>query len=251
MDMFNIIGTGQILAGGYIGYKSLEHGLPRALGIRIEYHTTSKKNAELIKRAGYILDPKFGGKNGFSEMVLNREFINNSEKFIHITGIHADTVLAKKHPVYAQFYGFIRRFSQNIMYKNTENRDLKRSRKYKKEIENLAKYDSKKATAKYIFHKISETFFGIFKRSNTERFCIPGIDSYFNREFIPDCDDVALKSSKQVKAYSNRFGAMVAGLRKFGLKGIKENKSRAIFGIGVLALGISSALYLISKGLKI
>ena len=245
-----MIGTGQILAGGYLGYKSLEYGLPRALGIRIEYHTTSKENAELIKRAGNTLDPKFGGKNGFSKMVMNNEFINNSEKFIHITGMHADTPIAKKHPVYAQFYGFIRRFTQNIMYKNTENRDLNKFRQYKKELETLAKYDSKKATRKYIFNKISETFFGIFKKSNTKRFCIPGIDSYFNREFISDCDDVALKSSKPIKVYSNRFSAMFAGLRKFGLKGIKENKSRAAFGTAILALGISSAFYLISKGFR-
>ena len=61
-----IFGATQTALGGYLGYKTIFQGLPRLLGIRIEYHTTSRENAELIKKSGYFLDPKFGGKTGLS-----------------------------------------------------------------------------------------------------------------------------------------------------------------------------------------
>ena len=34
MDKNDVIGTGQIAGGGYLAYKGVSHGLPRALGIR-------------------------------------------------------------------------------------------------------------------------------------------------------------------------------------------------------------------------
>ena len=83
-----------------------------------------------------------------------------------------------------------------------------------------------------------------------KRFCIPGTDSYFDKNFIPDCDDFALKTTKKIKCYKNRFSAMVAGLKEFGLKGIKENKSRVVLGIAIIAVGITAAVFLIKKGIE-
>ena len=88
-------------------------------------------------------------------------------------------------------------------------------------------------------------------KNNTKKFCIPGIDSYFNKNFIPDSDSsAALKSTKPLKAYNNRFSAMIAGLKEFGLKGIKENKGRVAFGLSIMALGAYSAINLIQKGIQ-
>ena len=56
MDRNDLIGGTQVAGGVYLGYKGVEHGLPRATGIRIEYHTTSKQNADLIKKSGNILN---------------------------------------------------------------------------------------------------------------------------------------------------------------------------------------------------
>lgn len=57
MDRNDVLGTAQVAGGTYLGYQGIKHGLPRALGLRTEYHTTSKANAELIRKAGNVLDP--------------------------------------------------------------------------------------------------------------------------------------------------------------------------------------------------
>ena len=67
---------------------------------------------------------------------------------------------------------------------------------------------------------------------------------------INDFDDIALKSSKKLKVYSNRFSAMFAGLKKFGLKGMKENKSRVAAGIAIMSLSLCCAGKLIKKGIS-
>ena len=55
---------------------------------------------------------------------------------------------------------------------------------------------------------------------------------------------------KKIKAYKNRFSAMVAGLNQFGLTGIKENKYRVAAGsIGVLATS-SLAYCMIHDGIN-
>lgn len=51
MDRNDVLGTAQLAGGTYLGYQGVKHGLPRALGLRTEYHTTSKANAELIRKA--------------------------------------------------------------------------------------------------------------------------------------------------------------------------------------------------------
>lgn len=90
----------------------------------------------------------------------------------------------------------------------------------------VEKFQNNKTTKKEKLGIIFDTLKKCLFQNKTKRFCIPGIDSYFNQNFIPDCDDLALKSTKPVRVYNNRFSAMVAGLKKFGLKGMKENKSR-------------------------
>lgn len=69
LDKNNLVGAAQLAGGTYLGYQGIKHGLPRALGLRIEYHTTSKSNADLIKKSENFLDPKFGGKNGYAQKV--------------------------------------------------------------------------------------------------------------------------------------------------------------------------------------
>ena len=236
MGKSDVKGAGCIAAGGYVGYKGVEHGLPRVFGIRTEYHTTSKENAELIKKAGNILDPKFGGKNGWGKKVECEHFLRNSKNYVHITGIHEQ----EKHlPVPKKFVDFIRaphRKFSCIMYKFVGNNDM----------ESLVNTSPKEAPKKIL----KTMFSNIFKPNQTKRFCIPGIDSYFNKEFIPDTDDIALKSSKPIKAFNNRLSAMFEGIKKFGLQGMKENKGRVAAGIGLTSLAAFLSYKLISCGVK-
>ncbi len=255
--MENNIGLGavQVAGGGYIAYKGIEHGLPRALGLRIEYHTTSKQNAKLIKKVGNILDPKFGGKGGWSETVKDISYINNSKNFIHITGVHPnddalkDTTkrFCKKLPksirsisekVVSTTLRPIQRKFQCIMYKTVGN------------MKGSTLLTDNPGSKKDIVKEIGKVLYRSVFKNDTKRFCIPGIDSYFRDEFIADCDDIAMKSSKKLHAYSNRFSAMLAGLKKFGLKGIKENKSRVAVGIAALSLSLYAAGKIIKKGIS-
>lgn len=244
MDKSDIYGAGQIAAGSYIGYQGIKHGLPRMAGIRIECHTTKKENAELIKKAGNILDPNFGGKNGWSEAVKSKSYINHSKGYIHITGIHKDTKLLPNFGKFESIKGAFKPFhrvAQNIMYKTVGNIDL----------DKIISEVKKCKTGKDKIKLIGKTFMSPnLLKDKTKRFYIPGIDSYFNKEFIPDTDDLALKTTKKLKCYNNRFSAMIAGIKEFGLKGIKENKGRVAFGAGLVALGLYGGAKLVNKGIK-
>lgn len=203
-------GSLEVAAGAMAAYKGVEHGLPRALGIRTEYHVTTKQNAELIKKAGCILNPEFGGKNGMSSKIgsamAKKKFAQNSEGFVHITGVNSSTKPRMGFDKPTGLLQTINRKEQVGMYK-----------KYAK---------------------------------GSKRFCIPGIDSYFDKKFIADADDFALKSTENVKCYKNRFSAMIGGLKEFGLKGIKENKGRVALGIAMIAAGIATSVILIKKGVE-
>lgn len=133
MDRHDVTGAAQIAGGSYLGYQGIKHGLPRAAGIRIEYHTTSKENAALIKKAGNILDPAFGGKNGWSQKIKSDSYMKNSEGFVHITGLHKDAKLpfGKSLEQINEKYSFlkapfrtIQRKMQNFMYKTVGNGDF-------------------------------------------------------------------------------------------------------------------------------
>ena len=204
------IGILQLGAGVTALYKSIEHGLPRALGIRTEYHVSPKENAELIKEAGYILDPTFGGKNGmsgkFGTQIYKQKFTQNSQGYVHITGINSSS---------KPRLGF----------------------------------DCPKGLLQTINRKEQVSRYKSYSKGS-KRFCIPGIDSYFDKNFIPDPDEFALKSTNKIKCYKNRLSAMIGGLKEFGLKGIKENKGRAALGAAIIIAGICASIILIKKGIE-
>jgi len=244
MDKGDLFGTAQVAGGTYIGYQALKHGLPRAVGIRIEYHTTGNENAKLIKNDGNILDPRCGGKNGWGQKISSNRCINNSQNFVHITGFHKDSKLFtytrfKKFQPFEPFVRTIGRKTQSFMYQIVGNGNYDKVIRVRRSSDTFLK----KTTI------LLKEFINVKLNNKTKYFCIPGIDSYFNGEFIPDIDDpIALKSSKPLKVYNNRFSAMIGGLKKFGLKGVKENKCRAFLGVTMVSTGLCAAVKLINKG---
>lgn len=242
MDKQNAHGIAQFTVGASLGYQGIKHGLPRALGLRTEYHITSKENADLIKKAGNILNPAFGGKNGWAEKTGRNLFIKNSQNYVHITGLHKDNQVAKpllsKYKYTAPFRMYYRT-GQCLMYKTLGSIDAKK----------FEVFFRKRGKKNFIIN-IAKEFKNTLLHNKTKKFCISGTDSYFNTKFIPDADDIALKSAEKIKVYNNRFSSMIAGLKKFGLSGMKENKSRVAFGVGLLSLGTYSAVKLIQKGVN-
>lgn len=244
LDKNNLVGAAQLAGGTYLGYQGIKHGLPRALGLRIEYHTTSKSNADLIKKSGNFLDPKFGGKNGYAQKGANFSFMLNgckskSENYVHITGLHKDSKfnsIVKNKKWLTPPLRTIYRKTQNVMYRTLELLNAEKCvapTNIKEGLKNIGKLSK-----------------NIFLPSKSKKFCIAGTDSYFYKNFIPDSDDIALKTKNKIKVYDNRFSATITGLKEFGLKGMKENKGRVAFGVGLLALGTYGVIKLFRKGVN-
>lgn len=268
-----IVASAEIGAGAYIGYKGIEHGLPRALGLRMEYHTTNKTNAKLIiNNSNSHLDPKFGGKNGFSKVVNDDVFLTRSKNYIHITGFHpkSDILTTLIQPITDKYpklnnnllINMIRPFHrrmQTFLYKTEMNNPEEMPYLNKRTLNKINTIIDKSLSKQLKFSdlkpnnlSVKTIIKGLYNNSfhnKTERFVIPGTDSYFEKKLIPDPSDIALKSSRKIKAYTNRFHAMIAGLKKFGLSGAKENKYRVAAGIvGILATG-NLAFYMVQDGI--
>jgi len=241
-----IIASGELTGAGYLGYKSITSGLRRVLGLRIEEHTTSAKNARAIIKSGKVLDPQFGG-NCASKFL--DQFKNNSKNYVHITGFHLYHKKEYKRLVkYTPLLHFARVFWRKVqrgmyrtmsIFNNFNLNDLISGKSLTKEStptrETLLKI---KRIWDILFSRKAKTFF------------IPGTDNYFNTRFEPDMDDIALKTTEKVKVCTTKLGAMLHGLKEFGLSGMKTNKSRVAAGV-VLATSLGYGGYaLAKKGLK-
>ncbi|HSA06165.1 MAG TPA: hypothetical protein P5556_03190 [Candidatus Gastranaerophilales bacterium] len=217
------LGTSGIIAG-----KGINSGLPRLFGIRIERHYTSKENARKIINSGKFLLPRYGG-TGASKAINNAEFIDASKGWVHITGIHKDSIICKIMPDKFKNSGCLdclrtfQRKAQGFIYKGVIGKDLHPA-------EVFEDFFSGKITGKEAFKNFQGVIFDGLTGRNAKTFYIPGTDEYFNKKFVPDCHDLALKTKNKVRVYTNRLSAMVAGLKEHGLRGIKGNKARATAG---------------------
>jgi hypothetical protein len=233
-DNNQILGTAQCIGGIGLAYCGIKHGLPRALGIRTEFHTTKKENLKSIKACGNFLDPFYGGSSsGFASQIKNAEYVSSSKNFVHITGLN-------------KFSTFFQEMKPNTSGKLKFLRPVIRTyarKAIKLRYKVIGNSNSSEITKIFSIKNLFKT--------DTKTFCVPGIDSYFDKNFTSDKDDLfGLKSSKKIKVYNNRFASTVAGLKKFGLKGIMENKSRVGFGLALLGLAIYGANKLITKGIS-
>ena len=238
------------------------------MGIRIENHTTSKESAKNIIRNGCVLDPNFGGK-GASQII--NSFEENSSNFVHITGFHKDfkKILQKpemdifkeiikgqigdknyntaKKVCNTPLLDFVRvgyRKIQKIMYTTTSTIKINQSQDDLLEtFSNIVKdnFSSKKQTL--------GTIFNIITGRKAKTFYIGGTDDFFNKNFIPDMNDFALKTTKKLKVSGTKTGAILTALKKEGLSGIKQNPTRAIAGLGITAACLAMAYKFIKEGI--
>ena len=61
---------------------------------------------------------------------------------------------------------------------------------------------------------------------------------------------MALKTTKKLKVNTTRIGAMFSGLKKFGLKGMKENKGRVAVSIAIISMASFAAYKLCQRGIN-
>ena len=200
-------GALSLAAAGAIGYKGITSGIRRALGIRIEEHTTSAKNAQNIIKDGKILDPKFGGTK-CSNLLSTYE--DNSKNYIHITGLHKNTkdifknnellneFLASKKinsnklydtifnsPIKNPFSAIYRKV-QRIMYRGASSTNINFD-DLVKGIMGEIELDEKALKNDYL-----KSIFNCLTGKDCKTFYIGGTDNYFNKNFITDCHDIAL-----------------------------------------------------------
>lgn len=205
-------------ATAFLGQQTLKSGLPRLLGVRLESHSTSRKNAkEIFKKGGY-LDPNYGG-TGASKAVNAGDYLENSKNYVHITGRHVNENYAKRDTL----KDLIHRKRQRALYRGVTG-------------ENIATKDVGKMASNML-----KGLTGIKGKT----LYVGGSDDYFNKNFIPDPDDIALKSSKKLRVHGNRATATLEALKREGngnrLKGIvklvKANPKRALAGAAILSVG--------------
>lgn len=218
------INYSKIVLGGYIGYKGIISGLSRMLGVRIEEHTTNALSAKKIIQSNCVLDPKFGG-TGCAKGI--KSFVKKSDEFVHITGVHKD---------FANTYKFA-----NMVGDAPKNEILQAINRKQQRL--TYKISSIPEECKSIPSKIKA-----FLTSKT--FYIGGSDEYFNKNFVPDVDDLALKTKDKIKVSKTKIGAIISALKKQGLSGIKNNPKRAIIGAGIAIACFTMAYKLIKNEIQ-
>jgi hypothetical protein len=222
-----LYGTGTAL----LGQQTIRSGIPRALGVRLESHSTSRKNAKSILKNGGYLDPNYGG-TGASKAVNDTDFIDKSKNYIHLTGAHKNTKVNMGGTVSNVLYRKI----QRGMYRGITG-------------ETLSAIDDP---------KLLPNMYAGMTGSKGRSLYVGGSDRYFDKNFIPDDDDLALKSSKKVKVFGNRFAAVRDTLNRYGkgnyIKGAARlmgaNKSRVAAGLGILGAGGLATAYLGKKTME-
>lgn len=77
------------------------------------------------------------------------------------------------------------------------------------------------------------------KEKGSKTFHVVGSEDYYNKNFSPDPDDLALTSKKKVKAAPSKFKGLINAVKREGLAGgLKSSpKSRIAIGAGLLTGG--------------
>jgi len=208
------------VGGIYLGQQTIRSGLPRALGVRLESHSTSKKRAREILKNGGFLDPSRGG-TGASKMADN--WIEDAKGRIYITGKHSTGVPPQVG---------LPKFLDNPIFD-----------RFQTSVQRKA-YRANAGTEKLNLG----TFLGGATGTRGRTLYVGGSDKYFNSNFQPAPDDYALITNQKVKVSGNRVGASVDAIKREGLGNlIKDNPKRVLSGLGILGAGGYGTYKLLSR----
>lgn len=212
--------TLKTVGGLYLGQQTIRSGLPRALGVRLESHSTSKKRAREILKNGGFLEPSRGG-TGASKMADN--WVENSKGRVYITGKNSKGVPSQvglpkflDNPFFDRFQASVQRKAYRANA-GTENLNL-------------------------------GNFLGGATGTRGRTLYLGGSDKYFNSNFQPAPDDYALITNQKVKVFGNRASATVDAIKREGLVNlIKDNPKRVLSGLGILGVGGYSTYKLLKR----
>ena len=231
-------GIGQAAAGGYLLKTGLDSGLPRTLGVRLERHSTSKKNAKKILKGGGYLDAGADTKNRKSTKLLDlsddpqaRALLKDSIGYNFVTGYHPQGKVLSNSPI------------KNVLARRVT------SLGYRAQSE--IDFDKLKNTAHAQSLALKNTPLAMIGKKGKTLF-VPLSDREVKQNFLPDVDDpLAIRTQKKVKVYGNRYSATAGQLKKAGLIGsLKDNKGRVLSGAAILGTGGYLGTNLIGRGVK-
>jgi hypothetical protein len=232
------------LAGLYLGQQTLRSGIPRALGVRLESHSTSNKNARDILKNGGWLDPNKSGTGAIrglenSQGIGDTTDINKAKGKVYITGARADSI-ARDLPTGIPFQTVkvdparedpltqvLNRKDQRLGYRAQSLIDWDEISKNKFPTQELRRQR---------IEKLGEAYLKPWKGRSLY---VGGSDDYFMKNFKPDFDDPrAMYTDKKLKVYGNRLSASLAAIKKEGLGNlIKSNPKRVGAGLTILGGG--------------
>lgn len=261
---------------GLVGQQTARSGIPRLLGVRLESHSTSRKNAKEILKNGGFIDPDKSGSGAIRALEGNEGTLagykpSDAKGKAYITGIHENagkrttllgTVDPKSEDPLTQV---LNRKDQRMGYRGQStidwddiNKDKDKITQLTKEANNAKPFSQEKLTKQLEANKLRlDTSLRLQKArvkaglkallpTTGRSLYIGGGDDFFNKNFKPDFDDVrAMYSEDKIKVNGNRMSATMEALKREGdgssLKGIakliKANPKRALAGLAILGIG--------------
>jgi hypothetical protein len=218
-------GAGYLAGAAAVGGLAVKHGAHRAVGVRLESHSTSRDTAKKIMKEGGVLDPKYGS-SGVSARENNDSWQRNSKNKVHITGVHPDT--------------------KNVKHKKIASVIKPIQRSYYRGVS-----EKKLSGSPHAGHVLQGAL-----HIKGKSLYIGGSDKYFKKNFKEDPTDIAMTTDKKIKVSESRGKATLATLKKYGrgshIKGakllMKHHKGRVATGVAILGTGGAGAAHLAKKG---
>lgn len=226
----NTLGYG--VGTGVLGYHTIRSGVPRALGVRLESHSTSHETAKKILSKGF-LEPSAGGTGAVKMFETldgaDNEGVKHTLGKVHITGVNANSPVKTPGAINALI-----RKAQQTMYRSTPY------------VDHIA---FKKNPGLHFAGELAKTAVNPFRGRSLY---VGGTDDYFNKNFTADpYDAFAQTSTEKVRVYGNRFAATGAAIEREGLgKLMGANKVRVAAGLGILGLGGAGTVLLGKKAVE-
>ncbi len=104
-----------------VAKQSIDSGIPRLLGVRLEQHGTSKKAAKNIIKEGF-LNPAYGGSEGgvTTSMKLPKEFLDRSAGHTFISGKNSSHPFWSDRNPLSSIYDVVTRKIQVLGYRGSK-----------------------------------------------------------------------------------------------------------------------------------
>jgi hypothetical protein len=273
------LGAVGVLGGANTVRHSINQGIPRALGVRLESHSTSKKNAESILKNGGYLDPNRMGEKAASVQKYDK-------KYSFITGAHPDSKVIGLDRLYApnlqtqyramgsmdkdvmqrvlrssyahEKLDLIKKVKDGLDWEQTKEITRNANNLFGTNYQSLSELlgDSQKLKSIHPKNPLDAEQYKKALKNNTrtgKTLWVGGSDDFYKLNFKPDEDmpKLAMKTSEKIKVKGSRFGAVKDAIKREGLINlVKKHPGRVATGLGVLAVGTAFGVTGVKRGVK-